>query len=58
MSIPYLYPDNKIIIAGQYPMDAAHIHGGVEASVYCLAQELAKKYNVPVFDVPRFDVPA
>ena len=38
-------------------MDAAHIHGGVEASVYGLAQELAKKYNVSVFDVPRSDVP-
>lgn len=38
-------------------MDAAHIHGAVEASVYGLAQELAKKYNVSVFDVPRSDVP-
>ena len=42
-----------IIQIGQYPLSPDCIHGGVEASVYGLVQELAKTHVVDVFDVPR-----
>lgn len=43
----------RIIQIGPYPISADCIHGGVEASVYGLAQELCKSHPVDVFDVPR-----
>lgn len=43
----------NIVQIGPYPISADCIHGGVEASVYGLAQELAKNHTVDVFDVPR-----
>ena len=43
----------SIIQIGPYPISADCIHGGVEASVYGLVQELAKSHSVDVFDVPR-----
>ena len=43
----------NIIHIGSYPISAACIRGGVEASVYGVVQELAKKHTVDVFDVPR-----
>lgn len=42
-----------IIQIGNYPESAECIHGGVEASVYGLVQELAKNHIVDVFDIPR-----
>lgn len=42
-----------IIQIGSYPISPECIHGGVEASVYGLVQELAKEHVVDVFDVPR-----
>lgn len=38
---------------GPYPLSPNCIHGGVEASVFGLVQELAKNHIVDVFDVPR-----
>lgn len=43
----------SIVQIGTYPLSADCIQGGVEASVYGLAQELAKEHIVVVFDVPR-----
>lgn len=43
----------NIIQIGPYPISPDCIHGGVEASVYGLVQELAKNHTVDVFDVPR-----
>ena len=43
----------SIVQIGQYPISPECIHGGVEASVYGLVQELAKNHTVDVFDVPR-----
>lgn len=43
----------SIIQIGSYPISPSCIHGGVEASVYGLVQELAKNHTVDVFDVPR-----
>ena len=43
----------NIVQIGSYPISADCIHGGVEASVYGLVQELAKVHIVDVFDVPR-----
>lgn len=43
----------SIIQIGSYPISPDCIHGGVEASVYGLVQELAKNHIVDVFDVPR-----
>ena len=43
----------NIVQIGSYPVSADCIHGGVEASVYGLVQELAKEHTVDVFDVPR-----
>lgn len=42
-----------IIQIGSYPLSPECIHGGVEASVYGLVQELAKFHTVDVFDIPR-----
>lgn len=42
-----------IIQIGSYPLSPDCIHGGVEASVYGLVQELAKEHVVDVFDMPR-----
>lgn len=38
---------------GPYPLDPTLIQGGVEASVYGLAQEQSKSSQVYVFDTPR-----
>lgn len=43
----------NIIQIGPYPISPECIHGGVEASVYGLVQELAKNHTVDVFDMPR-----
>lgn len=43
----------NIVQIGTYPISADCIHGGVEASVYGLVQELAKNHTVEVFDIPR-----
>lgn len=43
----------KIVIVGSYPLDSNHIGGGVEASVYGLAHELARTHDVVVYDMPR-----
>lgn len=42
-----------IVQIGNYPLSPDCIHGGVEASVFGLVQELAKNHTVDVFDVPR-----
>lgn len=42
-----------VIQIGPYPISPDCIHGGVEASVYGLVQELAKNHIVDVFDMPR-----
>jgi len=46
----------KIVQIGPYPMDVECIKGGVEASVYGLANELSKGHEVFVFDVPREEI--
>lgn len=43
----------NIVQIGNYPISAECIHGGVEASVFGLVQELAKNHIVDVFDIPR-----
>ena len=43
----------NIVQIGPYPISPECIHGGVEASVYGLVQELAKNHIVDVFDIPR-----
>lgn len=43
----------NIVQIGPYPINPNCIHGGVEASVYGLVQELAKTHIVDVFDIPR-----
>lgn len=43
----------RIVQIGPYPLDASLIRGGVESSVYGLAQEQAKNNEVFVIDVPR-----
>lgn len=43
----------NIVQIGNYPISAECIHGGVEASVYGLVQELAKNHTVDVLDIPR-----
>lgn len=45
----------SVILIGPYPLSPDCIHGGVEASVYGLVQELAKTHTVDVFDIPRID---
>lgn len=42
-----------IVQIGSYPLSADCIRGGVEASVFGLAQEQARTSKVHVFDVPR-----
>lgn len=42
-----------VIQIGPYPISPDCIHGGVEASVFGLVQELAKSHTVDVFDIPR-----
>ena len=42
-----------IVQVGNYPISPDCIHGGVEASVHGLVQELAKNHIVDVFDIPR-----
>lgn len=42
-----------IVQIGSYPLSPNCIHGGVEASVYGLVQELTTTHAVDVFDVPR-----
>ncbi|MDP4240549.1 MAG: glycosyltransferase family 4 protein [Bacteroidota bacterium] len=46
----------KIVQIGPFPLDATCIKGGVEASVYGLATELAKNHILTVIDVPRTDL--
>ena len=44
----------EIVLVGSYPLSADCIRGGVESSVYGLAQALvSKKHIVDVFDYPR-----
>lgn len=43
----------RIVQIGAYPLSSDMIRGGVEASVYGLAHELGKSYEVHVFDAPR-----
>lgn len=43
----------QIIQIGSYPLTPNCIHGGVEASVYGIVQELANSHTVVVFDMPR-----
>lgn len=43
----------NIVQVGPYPFSSECIHGGVEASVNGLVQELAKNHTVDVFDIPR-----
>lgn len=42
-----------IVLVGSYPISPDCIRGGVESSVYGLAQELAKTQKVEVMDMPR-----
>lgn len=43
----------RIVQIGPYPLSVDCIQGGVEASVYGLAQELGRSNEVHVFDFPR-----
>ena len=43
----------NIVQVGPYPLSADCIRGGVESSVFGLANELAKSHVVDVFDYPR-----
>ena len=43
----------RIVQIGPYPINSSIIRGGVESSVYGLAQEQAKSNDVYVMDVPR-----
>lgn len=45
----------KIIQIGSYPISPDCIRGGVEASVYGLAQILSQSHDVVVFDFPRIN---
>jgi len=46
----------KIAQIGSFPLDAACIKGGVEASVYGLVLEQAKNHIVSVLDIPRPEI--
>lgn len=46
----------KIVQVGPYPLKVDLIHGGVEASVYGLSQQLSKNNQVSVIDIPRSNV--
>lgn len=50
-----LNPEMKIAQIGSYPVSADCIRGGVEASVYGLAQELVQSHDVVCFDLPRME---
>ena len=43
----------RIIQIGQYPLSRDCIQGGVEASVFGLAQEQSRTLEVHAFDIPR-----
>lgn len=43
----------RIVQIGWYPISSDRIHGGIEASVYGLAQEQSHANEVHVFDLPR-----
>ena len=43
----------RIVLVGSYPLTGNCICGGVESSVFGLAQELSKIHEVNVFDLPR-----
>ena len=43
----------RIIQIGTFPISGQLVAGGVEASVYGLANELSKKHDVFIIDVPR-----
>lgn len=45
----------KVIQIGPYPTNPSIIRGGIEASVYGLAQELSKNHQVIVIDSPRIE---
>lgn len=46
----------RVVQIGPYPQSADCIRGGVEASVYGLAQEQGKSMDVHVFDLPRMEM--
>ena len=46
----------RVVQIGPYPQSADCIRGGVEASVYGLAQEQGKSMDVHVFDMPRMEM--
>ncbi len=46
----------KIVQIGSYPLNSSLIKGGVEASVFGLAQEQAKSHQIYIFDIPRQDI--
>ena len=45
----------RIVQIGPYPLERGRICGGVEASVFGLAQEQSRHNEVHVFDVPRIE---
>ena len=46
----------RVAQIGPYPQSVDCIKGGVEASVYGLAQEQGKSMDVHVFDLPRMEM--
>lgn len=50
---PHNYRIHRIVQIGPYPESSSIIRGGVESSVYGLAQEQSKDSEVHVFDLPR-----
>lgn len=46
----------KIIQIGSFPQDSQNIKGGVEASIYGLAQIQAEKHKVFILDFPRYEI--
>lgn len=46
----------RIVQVGPFPIDRSLIRGGVESSVYGLAQELAKSSEVFAIDIPRLGI--
>lgn len=45
----------RVVQIGSYPLSPDCIFGGVEASVFGLAQQLSRTMEVHVFDLPRHD---
>lgn len=43
----------RIVQIGSYPLSGECVHGGIEASVFGISQELSRDYEVHVFDNPR-----